>query len=49
MRRGWRSRRCSSQDERRVNMGHSSVTVTEKYVGLDVDWSERVPNWTIEI
>lgn len=33
----------------RANMGHSSVTVTEKYVGLDVDWSERVPNWTIEI
>jgi integrase/recombinase XerD len=33
----------------RANMGHSSVTVTEKYVGLDVDWSERVPNWTIEL
>lgn len=33
----------------RANMGHSSVTVTEKYVGLDVDWSERVPNWTIKI
>ena len=33
----------------RANMGHSSVTVTEKYVGLDVDWSERVPNWAIEI
>ena len=33
----------------RANMGHSSVTVTEKYVGLEVDWSERVPNWTIEL
>lgn len=33
----------------RANMGHSSVTVTEKYVGLDVDWTERVPNWTIEL
>ena len=33
----------------RANMGHSSVTVTEKYVGLEVDWSERVPNWVIEI
>lgn len=33
----------------RANMGHSSVTITEKYVGLDVDWSERVPNWTIEL
>ncbi len=33
----------------RANMGHSSVMTTEKYVGLDVDWSERVPNWTIEI
>lgn len=33
----------------RANMGHSSVTVTERYVGLDVDWSERVPNWTIDL
>jgi site-specific recombinase XerD len=33
----------------RANMGHSSVTITEKYVGLEVDWSERVPNWTIEL
>jgi len=33
----------------RANMGHSSVTITEKYVGLDVDWSERVPNWTIKL
>jgi site-specific recombinase XerD len=32
-----------------ANMGHSSVVVTEKYVGLDVDWSERVPNWTIDL
>jgi len=33
----------------RANMGHSSVTITENYVGKDVDWSERVPNWTISI
>jgi site-specific recombinase XerD len=33
----------------RANMGHSSVMITEKYVGLDVDWSERVPNWTIKL
>ncbi|MCA0453429.1 MAG: tyrosine-type recombinase/integrase [Chloroflexi bacterium] len=33
----------------RANMGHSSVTITEAYVGKDVDWSERVPNWTINI
>lgn len=33
----------------RANMGHSSVTITEKYVGLEVDWSDRVPNWTIEL
>lgn len=33
----------------RANMGHSSVTITEAYVGKDVDWSERVPNWKIEI
>ncbi|MBA3871013.1 MAG: hypothetical protein H0X30_17865 [Anaerolineae bacterium] len=32
-----------------ANMGHSSVTITEAYVGKDVDWSERVPNWKIEI
>ena len=32
-----------------ANMGHSSVVVTEKYVGLEVDGSERVPNWTIEL
>lgn len=33
----------------RANMGHGSVIVTEKYVGLEVDWSERVPNWTIDL
>lgn len=33
----------------RANMGHSSVSITEKYVGLDVDWSERVPNCTIKL
>ena len=33
----------------RANMGHSSVTITEAYVGKDVDWSERVPNWSISI
>jgi integrase len=33
----------------RANMGHSSVTITEAYVGYEVDWSERVPNWTIDL
>lgn len=33
----------------RANMGHSSVTVTERYVGYEVDWSDRIPNWTIEL
>jgi site-specific recombinase XerD len=32
-----------------ANLGHSSITVTEKYVGKDVDWTERVPNWTIDL
>lgn len=33
----------------RANMGHSSVTITENYVGHEVDWSERVPNWSIKL
>lgn len=33
----------------REQMGHSSVKVTEDYVGHDVDWSERVPNWTVKV
>lgn len=33
----------------RANMGHSSVMITEQYVGKDVDWSERVPNWKVEL
>ncbi len=33
----------------RENMGHSSVKITEDYVGHDVDWSDRVPNWTITL
>ncbi len=33
----------------RANMGHSSVTITEAYVGHDVDWMERIPNWKIDI
>jgi site-specific recombinase XerD len=33
----------------RENMGHSSVKITEDYVGHDVDWSERMPNWTITL
>jgi len=33
----------------RENMGHSSVKITEDYVGRDVDWSERVPNWSIKL
>jgi site-specific recombinase XerD len=33
----------------REQMGHGSVKVTEDYVGHDVDWSERVPNWTVKV
>ncbi len=33
----------------RANMGHSSVTITEAYVGHEVDWMERIPNWKIDI
>jgi len=33
----------------RANMGHSSVMITERYVGKDVDTIERVPNWTIQL
>ena len=33
----------------REQMGHSSVQVTEDYVGHEVDWSERVPNWTVTV
>ena len=33
----------------RANMGHSSVMITEAYVGKDMDWLERVPNWKIDI
>ena len=33
----------------RENLGHSSVTITEDYVGHDIDWSERVPNWSIQL
>jgi site-specific recombinase XerD len=38
-----------SWDALRANMGHSSVLVTERYVGHDIDWAERMPNWTIEL
>jgi integrase len=30
-------------------MGHNSVKVTEDYVGHDVDWSARMPNWTVNV
>jgi site-specific recombinase XerD len=33
----------------RANMGQSSVTVTENYVGHEVDWGERVPNWKVRL
>ena len=31
------------------NMGHSSVEITQRYVGQSVDWSDRVPNWKLEL
>lgn len=33
----------------RDQMGHVSVTTTEDYVGKTIDWSERIPNWTIHL
>jgi hypothetical protein len=36
-------------DAQREQLVHSSLTVTEDYVGHQVDWSERVPNWSIEL
>lgn len=38
-----------SWDALREQMGHSSVKITEDYVGHEVDWSERIPNWTIKL
>jgi len=37
-----------SWDALRLNMGHSSVKITESYVGYDMDWRERQPSWTID-
>jgi len=31
----------------RENLGHSSLQVTEAYVGMEVDWQERQPGWSI--
>jgi len=36
-----------SWDALRLNMGHNSVQTTERYVGTDVDWQERIPDWSI--
>lgn len=33
----------------RDNMGHASVEVTERYVGRDIDWEDRVPAWRVEL
>lgn len=41
--------RGMSWDALRENMGHSSVQVTEAYVGKDVDWSDRVPEWSVRL
>ncbi len=38
-----------SWDALREQMGHNSVTTTEAYVGHEVDWSERIPNWSIKL
>lgn len=38
-----------SWDALREQMGHSSIKITEDYVGHEVDWSERIPNWTIKL
>jgi site-specific recombinase XerD len=36
-------------DSIRLNMGHSSVQTTERYVGTEVDWSKREPKWKITL
>jgi hypothetical protein len=28
-----------------ANLGHESITTTEKYVGKALDWADRIPNW----
>jgi len=37
-----------SWDALRLNMGHSSVKITENYVGYEMNWQDRKPNWTID-
>lgn len=34
-------------DALRSNLGHSSLRVTEKYVGLAVSWDARIVDWTL--
>ena len=32
----------------REQMGHTSVNITERYVGHEVDWSQRLPGWSFK-
>lgn len=33
----------------RENLGHADLQTTQRYVGFDVDWSARIPNWTLRV
>ncbi|HEX2622193.1 MAG TPA: site-specific integrase [Phototrophicaceae bacterium] len=41
--------RGMSWEALRENMGHSTIKVTEAYVGKAVNWSERIPEWSIPL
>jgi len=32
----------------REQMGHTSVNITERYVGHEVDWTQRLPGWSFK-
>jgi integrase len=38
-----------SWDALREQLGHADLRTTQAYVGFDVDWNERIPNWGIRL
>lgn len=32
-----------------MNLGHSSLETTQRYVGKEVDWALRVPSWSVHL